>query len=281
MECKVVEAVLEQAGLSPLPLEAREHLADCQGCRELLADLSAIAAAAKHIPGEEPPPERVWISLRAQLEAEGIIREPQARIEAVTASTWWPVLAPFLRPRALALVGAGALALAGGLYYANGPRTVAPNRASTDKPVATPPVSPAKNQMPTLAKPSTPTLSAADVVQKRTDRTVTAGRSKPGQVRESTTVLRPSPSELASFGESAATLSQTERAVPSRELADNAAVDAALRENLRILNGFIAECEARLKENPRDQFTQEYLNMALQQKAELLNAMMESGRSEH
>ena len=94
-------------------------------------------------------------------------------------------------------------------------------------------------------------------------------------------MLRPSPSEEASLGETAAVLDQTERAVPRRGLTNNAAVDAALRQNLRTVNEFIAECEARLKENPRDQLTREYLSMAYQQKADLLNAMMDSGRSEH
>jgi hypothetical protein len=54
-----------------------------------------------------------------------------------------------------------------------------------------------------------------------------------------------------------------------------------MRANLRTLNEFIAECKARLAQNPQDQLTREYLNVAYQQKAELLSAMMESGRSEH
>ena len=58
-------------------------------------------------------------------------------------------------------------------------------------------------------------------------------------------------------------------------------VDVALRQNLRTLNEFILECETRLKRNPQDQMTREYLNMAYQQKAELLHAMLDSGRSEH
>jgi len=111
--------------------------------------------------------------------------------------------------------------------------------------------------------------------------TLSAGLSSRPQPRPSDSVLKPSPSEIASFGESAALLNETEDALPSRELADNAAVDASLRQNLRTLNEFIAECEARLKQNPRDQLTREYLNMAYQQKAELLTAMMDSGRSEH
>jgi len=54
-----------------------------------------------------------------------------------------------------------------------------------------------------------------------------------------------------------------------------------MRANLRTLNEFIAECKDRLAENPQDQLTREYLNVAYQQKAELLSAMMDSGRSEH
>jgi hypothetical protein len=274
MECKDVEAVFEQEGLSPLPLEACEHLADCEGCRGLLADLSAIAVAAKRIPAEENPPERVWISLRAQLKAEGILNEPEV-VEPV-AAPWWQGFGLLLRPRALAMVGAG-VAVAGGLYFVNRPKPRGADLAKGVQPIATQAAQSAKTEsadthVKSIATPEV----AANIVKHRPSAT-----TNPAQIHESTTVLRPSPSELASFGESAATLSQTERAVPSRELTNNAEVDATLRANLRTLNEFIAECEARLKENPRDQLTQEYLNMALQQKAELLNAMMDSGRSEH
>jgi len=281
MECKDVEAVLEQDGLSPLLLEAREHLADCDACRDLLADLSAIAVTAKRIPAEENPPERVWVSLRAQLAAEGIIREPRVTVEAVVAS-WWLGFAQLLRPRTLAMVSAGILAVAGGLYFStkhtkiNGPAV-----ARTAPPAATQSAQPSSVEKPAPAplQPAAPMLSAENVVKRQAGRTVSADANKPPKIRESTTTLRPSPSELASYGESAAVLDQTERAMPSP--ADNAAVAAALRENLRTLNEFIAECKARLKENPGDQLTQEYLNMALQQKAELLGAMMDSRRSEH
>lgn len=89
------------------------------------------------------------------------------------------------------------------------------------------------------------------------------------------------PGELASVGDPAVVLDQTETSLSARELANNPAVDAALRQNLRTLNEFIAECQSRLKQDPQDQLTREYLNMAYQQKAELLNAMMDTGRSEH
>jgi len=284
MECKDVEAVLEQQGLSPLPPAAREHLADCLGCRALLADLSAIAVAAKRIPAEENPPERIWVSLRAQLETEGVIRKPEVDVEPVRAS-WWQGLTQLLRPRSLGMVGAAVLAVAGGLYYADHPtKTVGPRTATASTRAAAPSESPAKTETtaPAPVAAAQSTISAGNIQREpRPSRAASAPINKPSQIRESKGDLLPSPSELASFGESAATLNQTERAMPSGNWANNAEVEAALRSNLHTLNEFIKECETRLKENPRDQLTQEYLNMALQQKAELLNAMMESGRSEH
>ena len=60
---------------------------------------------------------------------------------------------------------------------------------------------------------------------------------------------------------------------------DNSAVDNSLRENLATLNTFIKECRKRLQENPHDQLARDYLSAAYQQKAEILAAMMERGRS--
>jgi hypothetical protein len=55
--------------------EARAHVASCAGCRALIADLDAIQQRAHAWAADEvSPPERVWVSLRAQLEAEGMIR---------------------------------------------------------------------------------------------------------------------------------------------------------------------------------------------------------------
>jgi hypothetical protein len=56
-------------------------------------------------------------------------------------------------------------------------------------------------------------------------------------------------------------------------------VDNALRENLATLNTFIKECRKRLQEDPNDQVARDYLSAAYQQKAEILAAMMERGRS--
>ncbi len=75
MQCHEFEQVLEQQEARQLPADAATHLNDCRQCRALVADLEAIQAAARDLAAAEPePPERVWISLRAQLEAEGLIR---------------------------------------------------------------------------------------------------------------------------------------------------------------------------------------------------------------
>ena len=116
MQCKELEAVLESEGLSPLPPEAREHLAGCSNCQDLLADLSAIVVAAKRVPAEVTPPDRIWISVRAQLEAEGIIRDAEPRVPPAP-SPWWHGFAELFRPRVLAGVGAGLFLVVGSFYF--------------------------------------------------------------------------------------------------------------------------------------------------------------------
>jgi hypothetical protein len=275
MECKELEAVLAEEGLSPLPPEAYDHLTVCPACQDLIADLSAIVGAAQRIPAEVNPPDRIWVALRSQLEAEGIIREPQM-VGSTAAGSWWSSLALMFRPRALATVAATLFLVAGSVYLVQRPgmrtnKTVTNSSASQTQSANT-----AKSVLPAPSQqaPVTPPKIQAPPVR-------SARTAVPPQPRESRTELMPSPSENAYFGDSAAVLSQTEDALPTRELANNTAVDASLRQNLRTLNEFIAECEARLKQYPQDQLTREYLNMAYQQKAELLTAMMDSGRSEH
>jgi hypothetical protein len=273
MQCKELEAVLESEGLSPLPPEAREHLAGCSSCQDLLADLSAVVVAAKRIPAEVTPPDRVWVSIRAQLEAEGIIRDHET-VVVPAAAPWWQGFAGLFRPRVLATVGAGLFVVLGSVY-------VAEHRGTTSTARHPQVVQTQVSQTPKTVAPPTVEEKPAVSTKNPQQQTQSARVTPPPQPRASNRPLLPSPSENVYLGDSAAVLSETENALPRRELADNAAVDASLRQNLRTINEFIAECESRLKQNPRDQLTREYLNMAYQQKAELLTAMMDSGRSEH
>jgi hypothetical protein len=93
--CIQFEKALEQSD-EPLSASAAAHLQDCVHCSVLWSDLETIRATAQEWGAEEPePPARVWIALRAQLEAEGLIREPavarrgsQANWQANWQASW-------------------------------------------------------------------------------------------------------------------------------------------------------------------------------------------------
>ena len=253
MQCKHLEEVLEQNGLNPLSADAREHLAGCPACQDLFADFSAISLAAREIPAEVAPPERLWVSLQARLESEGLIQPSQSATISMGTS-WWENFSSLLRPRTLATAAVGlALVIAAATQIQKpSPPRVANNPVA--KPNAAAANVPATNKV--LEQPTLPAHTAPAVTHDK--------------------ALLPSPTESAST-----TLSQAELDVPDMQLAGNSTVDASLRQNLRTLNEFIAECELHLKQNPQDQLAREYLHAAYQQKAELLSAMIESGRSEH
>jgi hypothetical protein len=98
-----MELVFEQ-GLSPLPDAAREHLAKCDTCKHFFEDVISIVAVARQFPVEMEPPERVWISLRAQLESEGVIR---GFSRARPSEPWWHAFAAFFHNRAVATAAVG------------------------------------------------------------------------------------------------------------------------------------------------------------------------------
>jgi hypothetical protein len=203
MLCKDVEVVLEQEGWTPLPEAARAHLI---GCKNLVADLTAIVASAHLLPAEVEPPPRVWTSLRAQLEEEGIIRD-----QAAGHGSWWQGFSDLFRTRVLATAAVGAL------------------------------------------------IVGAVVLQVR------APASRPTEARNL-------------YDDAATTLNTDEARLPA-QLSNASVVDISLRQNLDIVDKFIADCEQRVKEQPQDDLTRDYLSGAYQQKAELLSAMMERGGS--
>ena len=62
-------------------------------------------------------------------------------------------------------------------------------------------------------------------------------------------------------------------------LASTSPADVVLQQNLKEIDDFIADCERHLKQAPQDEVAREYLYSAYQQKAELLAAMLDRGRS--
>ena len=219
MQCKDVEVVVEQEGLAPLPIEVTAHLAECPECRNYLADLSSIVDVARKMPSEITPPERVWVSLRAQLEMEGIIREPVLPVNIERAPWWQDFMTRFGR-RGLAAAAIGLLIVGAGVFQL---RT---NVGVTEPPSSLPPSATYK-----------------------------------------------------SFAATRTTLNEQEPLAQGMILASTSPVDASLLENLKKVDEFIAECERRVNDEPQDQLAREYLSEAYQQKAELLSAMLDRGRS--
>jgi len=119
-QCQDVAEAIEREGLSPLPETVREHLPSCVACQGFVADLDSIVTAARQFPTEVEPPARVWISLRAQLAAEGLLREEGLATEATRGGRWWQKdwghgFSGLLQGRALATAAVGLLIFAAGV----------------------------------------------------------------------------------------------------------------------------------------------------------------------
>ena len=77
--CKDLLDQLESWPGGEPPPEAAEHLRTCSNCSAVLDDLREIETEARSWGlAETEAPERVWVSLRAQLEHEGLIHEDAA-----------------------------------------------------------------------------------------------------------------------------------------------------------------------------------------------------------
>ena len=246
MQCKDIEIVLEQEGLEPLPEEARAHLAECAECRSYVADLTSIVDVAHKLPAEIAPPERVWISLRAQLEAEGIIRTPADPVPAPSVS-WWASVSAFFSNRVLATATVGILLVAAIVFQVRRDRVIqdTPQVVTNTKPATQPGAATLPSNVNTTPSPNP-----------------TARQTPP-----------------AEFAIPAQALSDQEPLATGMIVASSSPVDESLRENLKKVNEFIADCERHLKEQPQDELTREYLSAAYEQKAELLSAIIERGRS--
>jgi hypothetical protein len=269
MQCKDFEAVLQQEGLAPLPLAARSHLAECLACQNFLADLSVIVSSAKQIPAEIDPPERLWVSLRAQMEAEGVIKPPATA--AAEKVPWWGNLSTLLKPRVLVAGGATlALVLAAFLTVHKSP-TKRSQTMELGAPVA-------RSQTPVPPKSAAADSQAASVSATVPQR-ILAAKPATKPAPSPTASFKPSPSDTL-YESTPVALQDAERGLSGTPLRGSVEADASLRENLRVINGVIAECQKHLKKYPNDALAREYLASAYQQKAELLAALLDSGRSE-
>jgi len=205
-----VEEVLEQEGLEPLPEAALIHVAGCQHCQGFIADLEKIISAARELPAEVEPPAHVWISLRNQLEQEGVIWAETVPVKE--RFSWSHVFGQLFRGRALAALTVGAVIAVAAIVQLHRPTPVPPSLST----------------------------GLEDTVK---------------------------------------LLDQQEIDVRNMHLASSSPVDASLQQNLQQIDDFIVDCKRHLKEVPQDQVAREYLYSAYEQKAELLSAMLDRGRS--
>jgi len=93
MQCTEFESYLEQHSGEPFQPAAAAHLDVCANCRSLIADFDVIETSAAALGAETPePPERIWVSLRAALLSEGLIREPEPEHAGFLAllTNWLP-----------------------------------------------------------------------------------------------------------------------------------------------------------------------------------------------
>src|SRR5262249_2882366 len=115
MQCKDFEQAIEENGFAQLSEAAEAHAAGCPSCTAFVEDFSAILVLAKQIPAELEPPARVWVALRAQLEAEGIIRQPEI-VPPLQRAPWWNGFGGLVRGRLWATAGVAALLVFAGVY---------------------------------------------------------------------------------------------------------------------------------------------------------------------
>lgn len=97
--------------------EADAHLRECAHCRGVIADMGLIEAAARDWARADcDPPAHLWISLRAQLEKEGLIHDPR-RARRKWLAGWMPgIPRPVLAGAYLAALVAIAFALSGPVH---------------------------------------------------------------------------------------------------------------------------------------------------------------------
>jgi hypothetical protein len=240
MQCAQFEQAIEEQPDGPLPAAASLHLEACSNCRGLWNDLDVIRATSSAWGAEEPvPSQRIWIALRAQLEAEGLIHAPiHDPVHAPRPAGWLAALfgaSGGSAPR-LSLAGAclALLLVAGALTSMRidpGLGSFSADRASGGVLSIVNPTA-----IPFRAAPNTPVVSETDLNQ-----------TLEGDIK------------------------RVMAALPGR----NPSLAISLQQNLGIVDNLIAACEKSMREQPDNPVVRQYLYGAYQQKAVLLSTAID------
>src|SRR5258708_33852220 len=136
MKCREGKLGVEREGRRPWREAAGAHVATCSDCQEFVADLASIVFLANELPAEVDPPARLWNSLRAQLEVEGIIKAPVVPAGG-ERSSWGHGFGELFRSRAMATTAVGLLIVfAGFLQLRQPPDTSLGRDAGPASPIA-------------------------------------------------------------------------------------------------------------------------------------------------
>jgi hypothetical protein len=85
MQSKKTQITPKHDGRFPRVSVGGAHFGERSGRQSFIADIRNIVSAAHKLPAEVAPPARVWRSLRAQLENEGVLsRAVKSRLEEQT-----------------------------------------------------------------------------------------------------------------------------------------------------------------------------------------------------
>lgn len=89
MNCREFLDGLESWMEGERPAAAEVHFRDCTACRGMIEDMGAISATAAEWRDRQPEPSpHIWLALRSQLEAEGVIRPQPAPVAREAKSRW-------------------------------------------------------------------------------------------------------------------------------------------------------------------------------------------------
>jgi hypothetical protein len=70
MNCEEFQSRLPELIASGTDVSEHPHLQECELCSALLADLEAIAEAARQLLPVEDPPDRLWTQIESAIRAE-------------------------------------------------------------------------------------------------------------------------------------------------------------------------------------------------------------------
>ena len=89
MNCEDFERAWQELDNPSLFSPAMEdHRSGCAPCAARVRDVNLLRWEARQLIETEEPPDRLWLSIRQQLDREGLTREPRERSWLAAATTF-------------------------------------------------------------------------------------------------------------------------------------------------------------------------------------------------